>query len=266
MKLKLFFLTFCLLFVFAFVKAQSNFRRYSIGIHAGPTIDNTDFRYDNPKGANNPTAKYNFLINKSIQAGALFDYNITPYVAVGLHYNNVHLKNGVDSYNRQFKSSFSVFEIKGTFVVAQLFKYNVDPWLETFKNFYVCTGIGYLSGKNNVKDFDPTMFNPSLGIYNPPGYRQHKDDLGKSVFNGFTAPVEIGYQVSFYDDYDEIRGTLSLSYRTNFTTTDHINGFADNINAGLQNLKKDTYSSINLTYKYHFGPFGTYFKPVRSYY
>ena len=238
--------------------SQSNFRRWSVGATGGMTIDNMDFRYDNPPGADYPDAKKSFTTNKSSIFGVNADYYITPYVSTGLYVNKTNLKNGRDAYGRMYKADFISVELKTSVVVGQFYKYEVENWLLVLKNLYGAVGLGYFSGKNNVSDFP--------GIKGVPFTRQHPDDLGKSSFQGFTVPLEVGYHVNFYDSYDEIRHVVSINYRTNFTTTDNINGFSDNLNTGLQNLFKDTYSSINLTYKYHFGAFGTYYKPVRSFF
>jgi len=251
--------------------SQSNFRRWSIGIHPGVTIDNMDFRYDRPNGFNNEGLK-DFETNKQSIFGVNGDFYVTPFVSIGLDLNKVSLKNGLDDYHRIYRSEFYSVEFKGAVVMGQFFKYDVDNWLLLFKNFYVGSGVGFLWGSNNVKDFNPSLDpyrGPTSNMLkqgNPPGHRQHDKDDGKSIFNGVTVPVEIGYNVNFFDDYDEIRHVVSIGYRTNFTTTDNINGYADRTNAGFRNLYRDTYSSVNITYKYHFGAFGTYFKPIRSFF
>ncbi|TAE37637.1 MAG: hypothetical protein EAY66_05460 [Sphingobacteriales bacterium] len=251
--------------------SQSNFRRWSVGLHPGITIDNMDFRYDRPNGYNNEGFK-DIETNKQGIFGLTADYYVTPYVSVGLDFNRVYLKNGLDDYHRMYRSNFHSIEFKSSVVMGQFFKYDVDNWLLLFKNFYLGTGVGFLWGSNNVKDYnillDPYRTNTGnmLAQGNPPGHRQHKNDDGKKIFNGVTVPLEIGYNVNFFDDYDEIRHVLSISYRTNFTTTDNINGYADRTSVGFKNLYRDTYSSVNLTYKYHFGAFGTYYKPIRSFF
>jgi hypothetical protein len=251
--------------------SQSNFRRWSVGLHPGVTIDNMDFRYDKPNGYNFEGSK-NIETNKQFILGLNADYYVTPYISVGLDFNKVSLKNGPGDYHRMYRSNFYSVELKGAVVIGQFFRYDVDNWLLLFKNFYLGTGVGYLWGSNNVKDFDksldPYQLPTATLAYqgNPLGHRQHPLDDGKNIFNGVTMPLEIGYNVNFFDDYDEIRHVLSLSYRTNFTTTDDINGYADRQNAGFKNLYRDTYSSVNLTYKYHFGAFGTYYKPIRSFF
>jgi hypothetical protein len=251
-----------LIFVLTFLSyqsfSQSNFRRWSVGVTGGMTVDNMDFRYDNPAGSDYPNATKTFGINKGSIFGVSADYNITPYIATGLYINRDYLKNGRDAYGRMYKANLSSFELKGTVVVGQFYKYDVDNWLLLLKNFYGGIGLGYVTGSNNVGNFP--------GVKGVPYTRQHKDDLGKSTFQAFTMPIEIGYNVDFYDDYDEIRHVLSINYRTNFTTTDNVNGYNDNLNTGLQNLYKDTYSSLNISYKYCFGAFGTYYKPIRSFF
>ena len=238
--------------------SQSNFRRWSVGVTGGVTIDNMDFRYDNPPGADYPNATKKFETNKGSIFGIVSDYNITPYISTGLYISQAKLQNGRDAYGRMYKADLTSIELKGSVVVGQFFKYDVDNWLLLLKNFYGGIGVGYITGKNNVGDFP--------GVKGVPYTRQHDHDNGKSEFSGITMPIEVGYHVNFFDDYDEIRHVLSINYRTNFTTTDDINGYNDDLSTGLQNLFKDTYSSLNITYKYHFGAFGTYYKPIRSFF
>ncbi|TAF44495.1 MAG: hypothetical protein EAZ51_07145 [Sphingobacteriales bacterium] len=252
--------------------SQSNFRRWSVGIHPGVTIDNMDFRYDKPVGYNYEATK-DFQTNKQLIFGVTTDFYITPYISVGLDLNKVYLKNGPDNYHRMYRSDFYSAEFKGGLVMGQFFRYDVDNWLLLFKNFYVASGVGILWGNNDVKPFNPNItgypiagVSPGTIIGNPLGHRQHDKDDGQSKFTGITVPLEVGYNVNFFDDYDEIRHVVSIGYRTNFTTTDNINGYADRANVGFRNIYRDTYSSVNLTYKYHFGAFGTYYKPIRSFF
>lgn len=251
--------------------SQSNFRRWSVGVNTGGTIDYMDFRYDKPRGYNFVGTK-GFETNKNLALGLTTDYYVTPYVSVGLYASKLWLKNGPDDYHRQYKADLMSFEFKGTVVAGQFFRYDVDNWLLLFKNFYFATGLGYVTGTNNVGDYDPSLdpyqtANGALAYQgNPLGNRQHKGDFGQSKFGALTVPVEVGYHVNFFDDYDEIRHVVSLGFKTNFSFTDNINGYSDNINAGFQNLFKDTYGTLSLSYKYHFGDFGTYYKPIRSFF
>ncbi len=271
MKIKIL-LIFVLTSVFTSSFSQSNFRRWSVGVNTGGTIDYMDFRYDRPKGFNFASNK-SFETNKNLSFGLSTDFYVTPYVSVGLYANKFWLKNGPDNYHRQYKSSLMSFEFKGTVVAGQFFRYDVDNWLLLFKNFYFATGFGYLTGSNNVGDFDKNAAGYPIGatgeflsIGNPIGNRQHAGDMGKSTFGAITVPVEVGYNVNCFDDYDEIRHVISIGFKTNFSGTDDINGYSDNNNAGFQNLFKDTYGTLSISYKYHFGDFGTYYKPIRSFF
>lgn len=253
--------------------SQSNFRRWSVGLHVGQTIDNMDFRYDNVTGSNTKAHK-NFWTNKATVFGFETNYYVTPHISFGLDLTKGNLKNGVDSYHRTYKANFFSAEVRGEVLVAQFFKYDVDNWLLLFKNFYFGGGIGYVAGENNVKDFNPNIPGyPYAGTENPVGnplqYRQHTEDLAVGPsFSTLTVPMLVGYNINFFDDYDEIRHVISLSYKTNFTFTDNINGYADDnrSSSNFQNVFKDTYSSVNVCYRYHFGAFGTYYKPVRNFF
>lgn len=264
-------LIFVLTFICSHSFSQSNFRRWSVGINTGGTIDYMDFRFDKPEGFNYPGKKV-FETNKGLVIGLNTDYYVTPYVSIGLYGNYGRLRNGPDDYRRQYQTDFTSIEFKGTVVVGQFFRYDVDNWLLLFKNFYFATGFGFITGKNNVKDYDiakdfgPTDASGYKRSENPLGYRQHAGDFGQSSYGAITVPVEVGYHVNCFDDYDEIRHVISIGFKTNFTGTDNINGYSDNINAGFQNLFRDTYGSLNLSYKYHFGSFGTYYKPIRSFF
>lgn len=264
-------LIFVLTFIFSSSFSQSNFRRWSVGINTGGTIDYMDFRFDKPRGYNFEGSK-SFETNKGLAIGLNTDYYVTPYVSVGLYGSYGRLKNGTDDYRRKYIADYMTFEFKGTVVAGQFFRYDVDNWLLLFKNFYFSTGFGYITGKNNVKDYDsakdfgPTEANGYKRSENPIGNRQHPGDFGKSSFGALTVPVEVGYHVNCFDDYDEIRHVISIGFKTNFSTTDNINGYSDNINAGFQNLFTDTYGTLSISYKYHFGSFGTYYKPIRSFF
>jgi hypothetical protein len=88
----------------------------------------------------------------------------------------------------------------------------------------------------------------------------HAGDIGKSKFSSVVAlPISIGYNINLYNAYQEVKFVVGFEYKTVFTTSDDLDGFADDPNM-FQNNSKDVYTSLGISIKYLFGPTGLYFK------
>ncbi|HET8829870.1 MAG TPA: DUF6089 family protein, partial [Pelobium sp.] len=91
--------------------------------------------------------------------------------------------------------------------------------------------------------------------------RTHEDDRGKSEFSSVIAlPISIGYNLNIYNVYQEVKFVVGFQYKMVFTTSDDLDGFADDPNKGFQNNAKDAYTTMGVSLKYLFGPKSLYFK------
>lgn len=252
-----------ILFLFASVKAfsQAEFNRIGFGVTAGLTTAFTGLTYgDSPiAGLVGFSPKKDLSINKAKVFGGSLDYYFTPFIYGGVEYNQVQLKDGPDKHNRAFVSDFSSIEIRGNVSAGQFIDFSYSPFLYAIRNANVGLGIGFISGKNNVADYPPGSTAADTGLPFP--RRTHIDDLGKSKFSGVVSlPITIGYDVNIYNAFQEVKFVVGFKYKMVFTTSDDLDGFADDPNAGYQNNAKDAYTTLNVSLKYLFGPKGLYFK------
>lgn len=239
--------------------SQANFSRIGVGISGGVTTAYTGLSYgDSPiAGLAGFSPKKSLTTNKTYVVGGSLDYYFTPFIIGGIEYNKVQLKDGTDKHNRAFISDFSSIEIRGNVSVGQFIDYSYSPFLYTIRNINAGFGIGFISGSNNVANYDPAL---TVTSTEPFPRRMHPNDLGKSEFSGVVSlPLTVGYNFNIYDAYQETRFVVGLSYKMVFTTSDDLDGYADDPNI-FANKANDSYTSLRVSLKYLFGPRGLYFK------
>lgn len=239
--------------------SQTNFSRIGVGISGGLTTSYTGFTYgvSTQAGLAGFNAEKKIGTNKTYVYGGSLDYYFSPFIIGGIEYNKVQLKGGTDIYNRAFISDFSSIEVRGNVSVGQFIDYSYSPFLYAIRNVNAGFGIGFISGSNNVEDYVPgsTVTDPT-----PFPRRMHARDLGKSEFSGVVSlPLTVGYNFNIYDAYQETRFVVGLSYKMVFTTSDDLDGYADDPNI-FANKANDAYTSFRVSLKYLFGPRGLYFK------
>lgn len=250
-----------LLFISVNAFSQTNLFRIGLGINSGITTAYTGLTYglspDIP-GLSGLDPTKSLTINKASTFGGSLDYYFSPFITAGLGYNKVQLKDGPDKHNRAFVSDFSAIEIRGSVAVGQFIDYSYSPFLYAIRNVNAGVGIGFISGKNNVEDYPPgsTAEDPT-----PFPRRLHADDLGKSKFSSvISLPITMGYDINIYNAYQEVKFVVGLKYKMVFTTSDDLDGFADDPNRGFQNNAKDAYTTLGVSVRYLFGPTGLFFK------
>ncbi|MFC5284086.1 hypothetical protein [Pedobacter alpinus] len=249
-----------LLFTSVKVYSQANFSRIGVGINGVITAAYTGltFGISDLPGLAGFNAKKGITTNKSKVIGGSLDYYFTPFIIGGIEYNQVQLKDGPDKHNRAFISDFSSIEIRGNVAVGQFIDFSYSPFLYAIRNVNAGFGIGFISGKNNVLPYDATKL-----VSDPDPYprRMHANDLGKSEFSSvISLPLSVGYNLNLYNAYQEVKFVIGFNYKMVFTSSDDLDGFADDASVGFQNNAKDVYTSYGISLKYLFGPTGLYFK------
>lgn len=250
-----------LLFVSVQAFSQSDFNRIGFGLTGGLTTAFTGLSYGISEipGLAGFNPKKTLAINKSKVLGGSLDYYFTPFIYGGLEYNMVQLKDGPDKHNRAFISDFTSIEVRGNVSAGQFIDYSYSPFLYAIRNVNAGLGIGFIKGKNNVADWPVGSTAADTGLPFP--RRTHKDDLGKSKFSSVIAlPISIGYNLNIYNAYQEVKFVVGFQYKMVFTTSDDLDGFADDPNASFQNNAKDAYTTMGVSLKYIFGPKALYFK------
>lgn len=252
-----------LLFVSVQAFSQAEFNRIGFGITGGGTTAYTGLSYgDSPiAGLVGFSPKKSLAINKAIVLGGSLDFYFTPFIYGGIEYNMVQLKDGPDKHNRAFISDFSSIELRGNVSAGQFIDFSYSPFLYAIRNVNAGIGIGFISGKNNVAEYPPgtdatTPTSPTV----PYPRRTHINDRGKSKFSSVVAlPISIGYNLNIYNAYQEVKFVVGFQYKMVFTTSDDIDGFADDPQF-FQNNSKDSYTTMGVSLKYLFGPKSLYFK------
>ncbi len=236
--------------------SQSNFSKISVGFQAGLTSAFTGLTYGQSKQYADFFAPKSFGSNKSKAVGGSVDFYISPFISAGLEYNSITLKGDIDAYKRGYQSDFTSIEFRGTAQAAQFIDYSYSPVLNYLKNTYISVGLGLLSGKNNVANYNPA--NPDSGPY-----RRHVGDLGKSEFKNVTMlPVAVGYNFTVSNGFQEPVFLIGLNYKMNFAFTDDIDGFSDSALSGFNNKNNDVFTSLNVSVKFLFGPKGLFYKGI----
>lgn len=249
-----------LLFISVQAFSQAEFSRIGFGISGGVTTAYTGLTYGLSElpGLAGFNPKKTLTINKSKVLGGSLDYYFTPFIYGGLEYNMVQLKDGPDKHNRAFISDFTAIEVRGNVSAGQFIDYSYSPFLYAIRNVNAGIGIGFISGKNNVADWPVGTTASDPG---PFPRRTHGGDLGKSKFSSVVAlPISIGYNLNLYNVYQEVKFVVGFQYKMVFTTSDDLDGFADDPNQGFQNNAKDAYTTMGVSLKYLFGPKSLYFK------
>ncbi len=251
-----------LLLLFVSIKgfSQAEFSRIGFGVTTGITTAYTGLSYGPSPlpGLVGFNPKKTLTINKSNVLGGSLDYYFTPFIYGGLEYNKVELKDGPDKHNRAFISNFTSIEVRGNVSAGQFIDYSYSPFLYAIRNVNAGIGIGFISGKNNVADWPVGSTPADTGLPYP--RRTHGDDWGKSEFSSVIAlPISIGYNLNLYNVYQEIKFVVGFQYKMVFTTSDDLDGFADDPNI-FQNNAKDAYTSVGVSIKYLFGPKSLYYK------
>ncbi len=243
--------------------SQAQFSRIGFGVAGGLTTAFTGLTYGLspdvfPLAGVDPNKT--LTINKSKVLGASLDYYFTPFIHGGVEYNMVQLKDGTDKYNRAFISDFSSIEIRGNVSAGQFIDFSYSPFLYAIRNVNAGIGIGFISGKNNVAEFDENL---PLDATTPFPRRTHDEDIGKSKFSSvISLPISVGYNLNIYNAYQEVKFVVGFKYKMVFTTSDDLDGFADDPNtaSNFQNNAKDAYTTFGVSLKYLFGPTSLYFK------
>jgi len=243
--LKKIFLLFALTFSFIIVKAQGDYNFMPWGVGGGIS---TIRGYTNVAKQNNTLAAF-----------GTFTWYYTPYVPITAELQAGRLWGGsrvTDEYRREYENNYIAFLIHGELQLGQVINYQYSNFLNVLKNIYFGPGFGFVD--NNVQNQRYNLIDQGypVGTYRFPG-SDHSIDPEFSV--------RVGYELKFYNEYDEPYLRVDFEYTHNTVYGEGLDGYDDPPNK-FKNQYPDQYRQITIGVKYDFGLIRAYTKRIKNLY
>lgn len=172
-----------------------------------------------------------------------FNYNQSPFVNYVFELQVGRLEGGTlaSSSGRVFENHFTAFSFRGQLQAGEFIDYSSSPFMNVMKNWYVSTGIGYMSNHIVHKTDDKRGLQ-----YTPAG-----DDNAQVPF----LPARIGYEFKLYNQYSQPSVKIDLGFQYNFLFGDNIDGYTS---AG----NNDAYAQFTIGVKFAIGGVTSYRKQI----
>ncbi len=185
-------------------------------------------------------------------------YNYSPYVPIGAELQFGTLSGGsntnrkIDASGRQYTNGYKAFILHADLQLGSTIDYRDNFWLNILKNFYAGTGLG--------------------AMYNHMEFIQRKDPYNIPYGNfpgtdhslNFMIPFRFGYEVKFYNYYDEPAFTVDFGYRHSLVFGEGMDGYDDPNNI-FKNNSVNQYRQIYIGIKFNFGNPVAYNKNIRRF-
>ncbi|WP_428327512.1 hypothetical protein [Mucilaginibacter sp.] len=245
LALRKYILFFAVLFAAIGAKAQAGYNYYEMGV-------GTDVSY--VRGFTNIPRQDNHL------AVALnFIYNYNPYLPIEAEIQKGTLSGGdttvaVDRYGRKFKNNYLAFALHADVQLGAAIDYEGSWFLSAVKNFYVGTGVGFISNSNKVQRTNLILANGPLTYVFP----------GKDNSINLMIPIRVGYEFRIFDYYNEPSFAIDIGYIHNIVFGEGLDGYNDPTNK-FKNNAVDQYRQFVVGFKYYFGNTVSYNKLVRDF-
>ncbi|GAB2702993.1 hypothetical protein GCM10027037_30830 [Mucilaginibacter koreensis] len=224
------------------VKAQSgyNYSPFGIGIGYSSVKAYADLKKQNTHQAYNINAYYNY----------------SPYLPVAAELQFGTLSGGsnsdrkIDASGRQYTNAYKALILHADVMAGEILNYDDSFFKNLIKNFYIGTGFGLIY--NNMTFIQrKDLYNPAYGSF--PG-----SDKGLNVM----IPLRFGYEIKFFNSYDEPVFAIDLGYRHNVTLGEGLDGYDDPPQI-FKNNSFDQYRQITVGIKVNFGAPVAYNKNIR---
>ena len=196
--------------------------------------------------------------NNGIAYNANFSYYYSPYLPITAELQSGTLSGGsiiTDPYKRQYSNNYISMTVHVDVQLGQFLDYSDGGYKQILKNFYFGPGIGFIDDnvKNQRTNLVPESGEP-VGSYIFPG-------VDKSI-NEVLA-LRAGYEVKFYNEYDEPFIRLDIEYTHNIVFGEGLDGY-DDPSSRFKNNYPDQYRQITIGMKYNFGLIQAYTKRIRN--
>jgi hypothetical protein len=173
-----------------------------------------------------------------------FNYNASPFVNYIIEYQTGTLQGGdslLTTSGRQFKNNFAAVIFRGQLQMGEIIDYSQSSFANAFKNLYISSGVGFVV--NHITEINRNSINP-------PGF--YTD--GENNSNQILIPARIGYELKFFNKYNQPGFKVDIGYQYNFIMGDGLDGFK----SGKSN---DSYSQFSFGIKFAVGV-ATYRKQI----
>jgi len=214
--------------------SQYNYYRLSGGLNLGANTAFADLQKKRPA--------------QTITAS--LDYHLTPFMSVGLEYQNGTLAggdsvlNGADVHRRYFKNKYSSFTVGGKIQLGQLVDFESSNILYAIRGLYGGLGVGIIKNK-----MDPIVRIQPVTNYKFPG-----DDSSTNI----VIPINTGINFNILDRWGYTRFIFNLNYQLNVTIGEGLDGYNDASNGKAWSSIPDMYGVASAGIKICFGPEGLY--------
>lgn len=232
-----YFISFLLVFRSVTGYAQSNFYKIGVGIGAGATQSFGD------------------VYNKgtSVAAYAAADYYFTPYLNLGLEYQQGRIQGGdveTDKYHREFNNDYKAILVNGKVQLGILLDYQNSGFLNAIRGVYVGTGLGAIQNrhKNPVRTSIAT------------GETFAGTDSSREIF----IPLNVGINIYYPDRIGTNRFVFNINYQTNISFGEGIDSYDNSANSFKTGIP-DMYVFLSAGVRYQFGLVGLSRKSFRKF-
>lgn len=183
---------------------------------------------------------------------ANFNFNQTPYVNYVAELQAGTLQGGdrESLSGRYFKNKYTALVLRVQLQAGELIDYSNGGVMNVLKNFYVSSGFGYIL--NSMKA--PEDINRVANVVTSNGERIIWPGLDKS--NELYIPARIGYEIKFFNQYNQPSFKIDLGYQFNMDLSDNMDGFTTGKN-------KDKMIQYSIGLKFALGDVTSYRKSVQ---
>jgi hypothetical protein len=243
--LKKYILFFVITIVSITVKAQSGYNYQELGVGGGASYIRG---YTNVQRQDNHPA-----------FSAYFIYNYNPYLPIELEYQQGTLSGGgltvdKDKYGRQYTNNYQAILLHADVQLGAAIDYE-DSWILTaLRNFYVGTGVGFISNNVTVQRTNVIVANGPLTYIFP----------GNNSSTGILLPLRFGYEFKIFDSYNEPSWAIDVGYIHSFEFGEGLDGYNDDPSK-FKNNAIDQYRQIVVGVKYYFGTVVSYNKLIKAF-
>lgn len=241
LALKKYILFFAVVFIATAVKAQSGYNYQEWGIGGGVSWE---------RGYTNITTQYS---HPAFNLNVVYNYN--PYLPVEAEIQIGQLSGGgnspkQDPYGRHYTNNYKAIIFHADFQLGAGIDYSNDWFLQIVKDFYIGSGVGFISNTNTVQR--NSIYQPS---YVFPGNNNSVDIM---------VPIRFGYEFKIFDEYNEPAYAIDIGYIHTLAFGEGLDGYNDP-SSKFKNNAIDQYRQFNITFKYYFGRVVSFNKLIREF-
>ncbi|GGH04108.1 hypothetical protein [Mucilaginibacter phyllosphaerae] len=177
-----------------------------------------------------------------------FTHNQTPFVNYVAELQTGTLQGGEKTSlsGRYFKNKYTALVLRGQLQAGEIVDYENSGLMNVLKNLYISAGLGYILNSikapddiNRLSNTDPQFITGGL-------------DKSNELY----IPARIGYEIKFFNQYNQPSFKIDLAYNFNMDLSDNMDGFT----AGKS---KDKMVQYSIGLKFALGDIISYRKSIQ---